>query len=80
MFNWIGLYAVNTILYGGGTGVMYDAKTTKTWSLRNVYPDAVIPDMGLARLQEPLHHHRHLPGHRGGHPGLCGGEQDHLRL
>ncbi len=47
MFNWIGLYAVNTILYGGGTGVMYDAKTTKTWSLRNVYPDAVIPDMGL---------------------------------
>jgi len=49
MFNWIGLYAVNTIMYGGGTGVMYDAKATKTWALRTSYPDAVIPDLGLSK-------------------------------
>ncbi len=47
MFNWIGLYAVNTIMYGGGTGVMYDATRTKTWALRSAYPDSVIPDFGL---------------------------------
>ncbi|MBU5434433.1 ABC transporter permease [Pseudoflavonifractor sp. MSJ-37] len=47
MFNWIGLYAVNTIMYGGGSSPMYDVKTTKTWSLRNTFPDAVIPDFGL---------------------------------
>ncbi|MGI5971980.1 MAG: ABC transporter permease [Oscillospiraceae bacterium] len=47
MFNWIGLYAVNTIMYGGGTGVMYDSTKTKTWSLRSLYPEAVIPDFGM---------------------------------
>ncbi len=47
MFNWIGLYAVNTIMYGGGTGPMYDASKTKTWNLRSLYPDSVIPDLGL---------------------------------
>jgi len=47
MFNWIGLYAVNTIMYGGGSGVMYDSSRTKTWSLRTLYPKSVIPDLGL---------------------------------
>lgn len=47
MFNWIGLYAVNTIMYGGGTGVMYDSLKTKTWVLRSLYPGSVIPDFGL---------------------------------
>ena len=47
MFNWIGLYAVNTIIYGGGTGIMYDATKTKSYSLRANFPDAVIPDLGL---------------------------------
>lgn len=47
MFNWIGLYAVNTIMYGGGSGVMYDANKTKTWVLRDLYPKSVIPDLGL---------------------------------
>ena len=50
MFNWIGLYAVNTIIYGGGTGIMYDATKTKSYSLRANFPDAVIPDLGLGDL------------------------------
>ncbi len=50
MFNWIGLYAVNEIMYGGGEGIMYDSKTTKTYSLRLNFEDAVIPDFGLADL------------------------------
>jgi simple sugar transport system permease protein len=50
MFNWIGLYAVNTIIYGGGTGVMYDSTKTKSFSLRANFPDAVIPDLGLGDL------------------------------
>ena len=50
MFNWIGLYAVNTIMYGGGTGVMYDSSKTKTWTLRSMFPDSVIPDFGLGQF------------------------------
>lgn len=48
MFNWIGLYAVNTIMYSGGTGPMYDPSKTKTWDLRVLYSDAVIPDLGMS--------------------------------
>jgi len=48
MFNWIGLYTVNTIMYGGGTGVMYDSTKTKVWDLRSLFPASVIPNMGLA--------------------------------
>ncbi len=47
MFNWIGLYAVNEIIYKGVIGNMYDLKTTKTYTLRAAAPQAVIPDMGL---------------------------------
>lgn len=47
MFNWIGLYAVNTIIYGGGSSIMYDATKTKSFSLRANFPDAVIPDLGM---------------------------------
>lgn len=50
MFNWIGLYAVNTIIYGGGTGVMYDSSKTKTWDLRVLYSKSVIPDLGMSHL------------------------------
>lgn len=50
MFNWIGLYAVNEIMYGGGKGLMYDSKSTKTFSLRNIFPDSVIPDLGLSKV------------------------------
>ncbi len=50
MFNWIGLYAVNEIIYRGALGNMYDLKTTKTYSLRNVSPQSVIPDLGMNQL------------------------------
>jgi simple sugar transport system permease protein len=43
MFNWVGLYGANTIMYGRGTGAMYDLKHTKTWALSNVNPKALIP-------------------------------------
>ena len=36
MFNWIGLYLVNEIIYGNGTGVMYDSRNTRTWNLRRM--------------------------------------------
>lgn len=50
MFNWIGLYAVNELIYKGVLGNMYDAKTTRTYSLRTAAPDSMIPDMGLNQL------------------------------
>lgn len=31
MFNWIGLYGCNTIMYGRGSGAMYNAKQAKTF-------------------------------------------------
>lgn len=34
MFNWIGLYMVNDIMYGKGKSPMYDLSSTKTYSLR----------------------------------------------
>lgn len=50
MFNWIGLYAVNEIVYKGVWGDMYDLKTTRTYNLRTAAPQAIIPDMGLNAL------------------------------
>lgn len=50
MFNWIGLYAVNTLMYGSGTSVMYNAMTTKTWTILSKNADGAIPDMGLAQF------------------------------
>lgn len=47
MFNWIGLYAVNELIYKGVLGNMYDLKTTKTYTLRSAAPQAMIPDMGM---------------------------------
>lgn len=47
MFNWIGLYMVNELIYKGVLGDMYDLKTAKTYSLRAVSPQSMIPDMGL---------------------------------
>lgn len=48
MFNWIGLYLVNDIMYGKGKSPMYDMATTKTYSLRKAAPEAMIPDYGLS--------------------------------
>lgn len=47
MFNWIGLYLVNELIYKGVLGDMYDSRTTRTYSLRTEAPQAMIPDMGL---------------------------------
>lgn len=47
MFNWIGLYAVNTMIYAGGAGVMYNAKQTKTYELQQVSPGSLIPSFNL---------------------------------
>ena len=48
MFNWIGLYMVNDIMYGKGQSPMYDLATTKTYSLRKVAKDAMIPSCGMS--------------------------------
>ncbi len=50
MFNWIGLYAVNDLIYKGALGNMYDLKTAKTYSLRAASPGSAIPDLGLNGL------------------------------
>ena len=52
MFNWIGLYLVNEIVYGNGTGVMYDSRNTRTWNLRRLEgaEGSIIPDFGLNNM------------------------------
>ena len=47
MFNWIGLYAVNTLMYQGGTSVMYNTNTTKTYVLKQVSPGSVLPTFNI---------------------------------
>lgn len=48
MFNWIGLYMVNDLMYGKGQSPMYDLATTKTYSLRKVAKGSMIPSYGLS--------------------------------
>ncbi|MDE6902541.1 MAG: ABC transporter permease [Lachnospiraceae bacterium] len=43
MFNWIGLYAINTILYGRGSGPMYNQYTAQTYAISAVSPRSQIP-------------------------------------
>ena len=52
MFNWIGLYLVNELVYQNGTGPMYDARNTRTWNLsKNAeYAQSIIPDFGLNKM------------------------------
>ena len=52
MFNWIGLYLVNEIIYGNGMGVMYDSRNTRTWNLRRLEgaEGTMIPDFGLNKV------------------------------
>ena len=47
MFNWIGLYAVNTIIYQQGNGPMFNIKTTKTFTLKETAPNALIPSFNV---------------------------------
>ena len=52
MFNWIGLYLVNELIYQNGTGPMYDVRNTRTMNLsKNAdYAQSIIPDFGLNKL------------------------------
>ena len=52
MFNWIGLYLVNELVYQNGTGPMYDVRNTRTLNLgKNAdFAQSVIPDFGLNKL------------------------------
>ena len=47
MFNWIGLYGVNTLIYQQGTGPMFNLKTTKTYTLKEAAPDALLPTFNI---------------------------------
>lgn len=46
MFNWIGLYLVNELMYST-VKEMYDQKTTRTYKLSSVSQRSIIPDCGL---------------------------------
>lgn len=50
MFNWIGLYMVNDIMYGKGQSPMYDLATTKTYSLRKAAQGSMIPSWGMSDI------------------------------
>ncbi len=50
MFNWIGLYLVNDIMYGKGQSPMYDLATTKTYSLRKTAQGSMIPSCGMSDM------------------------------
>ncbi|MBR5560063.1 MAG: ABC transporter permease [Clostridia bacterium] len=50
MFNWIGLYLVNDIMYGKGQSPMYDLATTKTFSLRKAAQGSMIPSCGMSDM------------------------------
>ena len=47
MFNWIGLYGVNTLIYQGGTGAMYNTNTTKTYTIKQVSPQSLLPTFNI---------------------------------
>jgi len=48
MFNWIGLYAVNTLIYQGGSGPMFNLKTTKTFTLKESAPQSLLPTFNVS--------------------------------
>ena len=52
MFNWIGLYLVNELIYQNGTGPMYDVRNTRTLNLGKSaeLSQSLIPDFGLNKM------------------------------
>lgn len=48
MFNWIGLYAVNTLIYQGGVGPMFNTNTTKTFTLKQTSPESLLPTFNIS--------------------------------
>ena len=47
MFNWIGLYAVNTMIYQKGAGPMFNLKTTKTFTIKESSPASLLPSFNI---------------------------------
>ena len=47
MFNWIGLYGVNTLIYQKGAGPMYNLKTTKTFTIKEASPGSLLPSFNI---------------------------------
>ena len=47
MFNWIALYAVNTIMYQNGTSPMFDINTTKTYRVVQASPQSLLPTFNV---------------------------------
>ena len=47
MFNWIGLYCVNTIMYQNGASPMFDIKTTKTLRVVQASPQSLLPTFNV---------------------------------
>ena len=47
MFNWIGLYAVNTMIYQKGAGPMFNLKTTKTFTIKESSPESLLPSFNI---------------------------------
>ena len=45
MFNWIGLYGVNTIMYGGGNSPMFFIKESKVYRVESISIQSQIPDL-----------------------------------
>ena len=48
MFNWIGLYAVNTMIYQQGAGPMFNLKTTKTFTIKESSPESLLPTFNVS--------------------------------
>ena len=48
MFNWISLYAVNTLIYQKGAGPMFNLKTTKTYTIKEASPASLIPSFNVS--------------------------------
>ena len=48
MFNWIGLYSVNTLIYQKGYGPMFNLKTTKTFTIKESSPGSLIPSFNVS--------------------------------
>jgi len=47
MFNWIGLYMVNTLIYQKGAGPMFNLKTTKTFTIKEASPASLLPSFNI---------------------------------
>lgn len=55
MFNWIGLYAVNTLIYQQGNGPMFNLKTTKTFTLKEASPGSILPTFNIPVGEEKFY-------------------------